>query len=118
MSDEGLDYQSVLNLSLLCVSWTKINFYENKLQDKIVETLVEIEDSLNYENIQEVCKILWSFSNSEYSNESLIVLVNKYVRQEIDKLNVNNILDILLSIAFFYPNEVDLISYLLQVRKY
>jgi len=114
----GLNYHNALNLSLLCVSWSKINFYDKELQDKVVDSLLEIQDSLNFENIQEICKILWTFSNSDYTNEKLIALINKYIRQEAEKLSVNNQIDILLSIAFLYRNEIDLISYLLQVFIY
>lgn len=113
-----MNYQNALNLSLLCVSWSKINFYDKELQDKVVDSLIEIQDSLNYENIQEICKILWSFSNSEYTNEKLIAFINKYLRQEGGKLSVNNFIDILLSVAFLYRNEIDLISYLLQVSNF
>lgn len=115
MSDVGLNYQNALNLSLLCVSWSKINFSDKELQDKVVDSLLEIQESLNYENSQEICKILWGFSNSEYINEKLIAFINKYIKQEAEKLSVNNLIDILLSVAFQYRNEIDLISYLLQV---
>jgi len=116
VSDDGLNYQNALNLSLLCVSWSKINYYDKELQDKIVDSLIDIQDSLNHENIQEICKILWSLSNSEYTNGKLIAFINKFIRQEAEKLSVNNLIDILLSVGFIYRNEIDLISYLLQVK--
>lgn len=117
MSDVGLNYQNALNLSLLCVSWSKINFYDKDLQDKIVDSLIETQDSIDHENIQEICKILWSFSNSEYTNEKLISFINKFIRQEREKLSPNNLIDILLSVGLLYRNEIELISYLLQVIK-
>lgn len=115
VSEIGLDYQNALNLSLICVSWSKINFFDKELQDKVVDSLIELQDNLNFENIQEICKILWSFSNSDYSNENLIEFLSKFVRQEIERISVNNLIDILLSIAFSYKDKIEFISYLLQV---
>lgn len=118
VSDVGLSYQSALNLSLICVAWTKVNFYEKALQDKVVECLLEIQDSLNGENIQEICKILWCFSNSDYANESLVTFIEKFVKQEREALSINNLIDILLSTAIVYRSEIGLISYLFEVINY
>lgn len=106
-----------MNLSLLCISWSKINYIENNLQEKVVDCLLEIKDTLTDENIQEICKILWSFSNSEFKNENLIEFVYNFVKQEITNFSVNNLIDILLSVGFTYTKNINLIFYLLEVKK-
>jgi len=113
----GIDCINILNLSLLAVSWTKINYYNNELQNKLVEFLLDIKDTINYENIQEISKILWSLSESDYHNEDLIIFLENYLKSEIDNLSANNLLDILMSIGFTYNNNKELIAFLLEVIK-
>jgi hypothetical protein len=111
-----MNYSNLLNLSLLAVSWSRVYLTENEILDKSAEQLKEVISSANEDSSEEICKILWAYNSLYYKNEAITHAINDYLNSNLDKININNILDIFVSYTNLYPDELDTNELLINVN--
>lgn len=80
--------------------------------------ILEIKDTAGEDNIDEICKILWSFSILGYKNEKLIEFISEYLDRNIDKLEISYLLDMFISYTNLYPDNPEVANLLVKVYKY
>lgn len=71
VSQTGLNYSNLWNLSLLAVSWSRINFKDNDILYSSAEQASGLISTVSHESAEEICKILWSYNTLNYTNEYL-----------------------------------------------
>jgi hypothetical protein len=115
VSDKGLNYTNLLNVSLLCVTWSKINFYEKELFDKCSDALKEVMGEASEDSIEEICKIFWAFNNLNYKNEGLVDSLHLYLENNIEKVYLMHLLDLFISFSNMYPERIETTELLVKV---
>jgi hypothetical protein len=113
--NEGLNYSNLLNLSLLTVSWSRVLLEDNIILDKSAEQFKELLIDANEESSEEICKILWAYNSLSYRSELIVQGINEYLATNIDKMNINNIIDVFVSYSNLYPEELETNETLLTV---
>jgi hypothetical protein len=111
-----MNYSNLLNLSLLSVSWSRVYLTDNEILDKSSEQFKEVLSSANEESSEEICKILWAYNSLYYKNEVIVEGINEYLNSNLDKMNINNIVDIFVSYTNLYPDELDTNELLINVK--
>lgn len=101
-----------MNLSLLCISWARLNLKDSDLLDRTVDALLEIKENLNEENIEEICKIIWTFSTLNYQNDKIKEFLRDFLEQWAEKININNIIDLFISSSSICPENVEIMEIL------
>ncbi len=115
VSNQGLNYSNILNLSLLAVSWSRVFLNDGEILHKSSEQFKEVLINANEESSDEICKILWAYNTLNYKNESIVEGVNEYLNLSLDKMNINNIVDIFVSYSNLYPDEIETNELLIKV---
>jgi hypothetical protein len=67
------------------------------------------------DSIEEVSKIFWAFNLLNYKNEKLVKPLKLYIENNIEKIHINNLLDIFTSFSNMYPDNTEVIEILLDV---
>jgi hypothetical protein len=80
------------------------------------EEFKEVLNNANEDSSEEICKILWAYNTLNYKNESIVQGINEYLEANIDKMNINNIVDIYVSYSNLFPDELETNERLINVN--
>ena len=111
-----MNYTSILNLSLLAVSWSRVNYTDKEELDRSVQYLKDLIRDSNEESADQICKILWSFTIINYKNDILAEAVHEYLELNIEKIDINNIIDIFVTFTNSYIENTNTTEILINVK--
>jgi hypothetical protein len=116
VSDDGLNFISALNLSLLMMSWTKIKLNDVDCLNSAANSLIELGETLTEENIDELCKIFWSFYILNFKAEiQLQNFLQSFIERNFDKIKINHALDLFISFSSLNSDNIQIFEMLIDI---
>lgn len=89
----------------MCISWTKIKLSDKFLLDSVINGIEAQESNLDEHNIDEVCKIFWSFQMLKYNNDKLSDAFQKYIEEYLPKISMDHLIDLFISYTSLFPSN-------------
>jgi hypothetical protein len=114
-SDQGLNYMNSLNLSLLCLAINRINYSDKDVLILIIENLIMMKDKLTEDNIDEICKIIWTFSKMGYNNPKIGEFLLDFLLANKASISPSQAIDLYLSVTTIFINNEKLINELVDI---
>ncbi len=98
------------------MSWTKIRLNDVDCLNSATNSLIELGESLTEENIDEVCKIFWSFYILNFKVEiELQNFLKTYIERNFDKININHALDLFISFSSLNSDNIQIFEMLIDI---
>jgi hypothetical protein len=97
------------------MAWAKINMIDIDLLNKTAEVLKDLKESLNIDNLEEICKLFWVFYIFNFKNDSINEFLTYYFENYINDIGINYALDLFVSYTNLFPENYDVIDALIHL---
>jgi hypothetical protein len=116
VGESGLIYNNILNISLMFICWTKINYDNHYIMENAIKELKSQEVYLTLDNLEEILKIMWASSLLNFKSKTLQDICESYFEKNIKEASMEKIIDGLLSVSSISPENINLINVFIEVN--